>query len=603
VDECFILQHYMAKGKNIIKKAALTGLILIILISLKSQQFEKYPQGYFRNPLDIPIELTANFGELREGHWHMGFDIRTKQKENYPVFASADGYVAHIGIRPLSFGRFIIIVHPNGYSTLYAHLNAFFPALEKFVNDKQSENESWPIELDFTNDMFPLKKGDTIALSGNTGGSQGPHLHFEIRSNNTGNSLNPSLFGFDIKDNISPSIKSIAIYNRAISTYMQKPVLNTVYKTDSGFFLKPKKIQTGFKKLSFALEAFDMMNGSSGKNGIYGVILYIDSIPQIQYKIDNIGYKESDYVNAHIDRKFKNNGGQYLQHLSRLPGFKGTVYSDINGTGILELSDTTIHTVKVIVFDANENYSELFFEIQYSEDLARLLKKSDNNKLLAPGVVNIIDEKEFEVFMPENCLYDSIPLVYNKQSNFLKGAISSSYLLCNPQYPLHLPFTVRIKSDKKIPELLRGKIVMQREWKGEISVRKSIWQKDWYAATFGDFGKYQLLVDTIAPVISPPIKLKDTMDFSALTRIFLTPTDKSGIKSFRAELDGEWLKFTNDKAKNFIYVFDEQCPFGVHQLKLDIEDIVGNKTVKIWWFKRYPYIPPKKKLPVTKKKN
>ena len=174
----------MIKG-NYLKQHAALFFLLLSFLSGKSQTNgdAKYPQGYFANPLNIPMSLSANFGELRPNHWHMGLDIRTDQKENQPVFASADGYVAHIGIRPQSFGRFIIINHPNGYSTLYAHLNDFYPALHQYVLDEQYKNESWQVELDLPKDKFKVSKGQFIAYSGNTGGSQGPHVHFEIRDN------------------------------------------------------------------------------------------------------------------------------------------------------------------------------------------------------------------------------------------------------------------------------------------------------------------------------------------------------------------------------------------------------------------------------------
>ena len=136
------------------------------------------PKNYFRNPLGIPMQLSANFGELRPNHWHMGLDIRTNAKENLPVYAAAEGYIAKVGIRPQSFGRFIIINHPNGLSTLYAHLNDFYPELEKYVTEQQYKQESWAVELLFTKEQFPVSKGSFIAYSGNTGGSKGPHLHF-----------------------------------------------------------------------------------------------------------------------------------------------------------------------------------------------------------------------------------------------------------------------------------------------------------------------------------------------------------------------------------------------------------------------------------------
>src|ERR1043165_5956094 len=128
----------MIKGNFFVRYAAFL-LVLLSFLKVQSQSTgsTKYPQGYFRNPLDIPISLTANFGELRPGHWHMGLDIRTEQRENLPVYAAADGYIAHVGVRPLSFGKFIIINHPNGLSTLYGHLNAFYPELKNYVRQKQ----------------------------------------------------------------------------------------------------------------------------------------------------------------------------------------------------------------------------------------------------------------------------------------------------------------------------------------------------------------------------------------------------------------------------------------------------------------------------------
>ena len=141
----------MIKDNYLIRRVAFLVLLLSFLSSRSQTRGDtKYPQGYFANPLKIPMSLSANFGELRPNHWHMGLDIRTDKTENYPVFASADGYVAHIGIRPQSFGKFIIINHPNGFSTLYAHLNEFYPVLEKYAREnlymKKSNEDIFIVE-------------------------------------------------------------------------------------------------------------------------------------------------------------------------------------------------------------------------------------------------------------------------------------------------------------------------------------------------------------------------------------------------------------------------------------------------------------------------
>ena len=592
----------MIKDKNFIRQAAL-GLVLLSFLNSESQTSpgNKYPQGYFANPLGLPISLTANFGELRPGHWHMGLDLRTDQKENLPVLAAADGYIAHIGIRPLSFGKFIIINHPNGYSTLYAHLNEFYPELEKFVREKQAEKESWPIELDFTENEFKVRKRDMIAKSGNSGGSQGPHLHFEIIDTKSGRSLNPQLFGFNIKDDVPPTISKLAMYDRSMSTYLQTPQMISVTKTDSGYFTKPRKLLTGQKKSSFAITATDRVSGSTGANGIYAAWFYYDSLPQIVFVIDSMNYRESDYINAHIDKRYRNAGGPLVQHLSKLPGFHGRVYEEMDGTGIVELNDTLVHTIRIEVFDADKNFSTVIFQLQYSDSLAKKFKRPLNGRLLIPNQVNIVEEKEFEVYMPEHCLYDSIPFAYNQQNVFSPDAITALHHFGDPVYPMHSSFTVRIKTVKPVSDNLKSKIIMLKEWKGASAIRKAEWQNGWVSASFDNLGNFQAFVDTTAPTINAPAKGKDTLDLSPLNRIVFTPSDNFAVRSFRAELDSKWLMFSNDKARSYVYIFDEQCPYGVHEIKVRVEDLAGNITEKNWWFKKYPYTPPKKKIYKKKK--
>ncbi|MEP7278133.1 MAG: M23 family metallopeptidase, partial [Bacteroidota bacterium] len=166
-----------------------SGLLILLLgfaANGHTQVFSPthYPQGYFRSPLDIPISLAGNFGEMRPNHYHMGFDLKTDHHENMPVHAAADGYIAKIKIEPAGFGRAIYINHPNGFTTVHGHLNAFVPALDAWLKQQQYLLESWKVFLDVPPGLFPVKKGDLIAYSGNTGGSQGPHLHFEIRTTN-----------------------------------------------------------------------------------------------------------------------------------------------------------------------------------------------------------------------------------------------------------------------------------------------------------------------------------------------------------------------------------------------------------------------------------
>jgi hypothetical protein len=591
----------MIKGKYLIQNAALL-LLLLSFLSSESQNGGdvKYPKGYFANPLRIPMSLSANFGELRPNHWHMGLDIRTDQKENYPVFASADGYVAHVGIRPLSFGKFIIINHPNGFSTLYAHLNEFYPALEKYVREKQKEKESWSIELDFTDDDFKIKKGEEIAKSGNTGGSQGPHLHFEIRETKTDRSLNPLLFDMPVEDDVPPILLKLAMYDCSVSTYEQTPRLFPLKKTESGYIIpKLAVLKTGFNILSFAIQAVDKFTGSQNYNGIYTARILKDEERIAEFILDEIDYSESEYINAQIDYRFYKAGKGYFQHISPLPGREERIYHLYNGDGLIHLDDTLQHSITIEVGDANENFSRTSFLIQFKDSLVinRSAKESNNN--FVPGNVNVFERTDFEAYLPERCIYDTIQPIYYRTNSTLPNAVSALHQLNDNSYPVHEEMTIRIKPTMQIKKEWRDKIVIQRN--AGNAMLKPVWQGEWLSAKTGAFGSFIALVDLTPPQLNS-IGKGDTVNLSPASRIVFTPTDNSGIKSFHAQLDGNWLMFSNDKARSWIYNFDEQCPFGVHELKVRIEDIVGNVTEKTWWFKRYPYTPPKKKAYKKKKK-
>lgn len=600
----------MNKGKFYIRQAAFS-LLLLSFLNAESQTAAstKYPQGYFGNPLRIPMSLSANFGELRPNHWHMGLDLRTDQKENYPVVASADGYVSHIGIRPSSFGKFIIVNHPNGYSTLYAHLNRFYPELEKYVREKQKEKESWAIELDFSEDDFKVKKGKEIGKSGNTGGSQGPHLHFEIRDTETGRSLNPLLFGMPVHDNVPPVLIKLAMYDRSISTYAQTPKLFALKKAAGGYIIpKMPVLKTGFNILSFAIRAVDKFPGTQNSNGIYTARIFQDEERIAEFVLDEITYSESEFINAQIDYRFYKAGRGYLQHISPLPAARGKIYHVSNDDGLIRLADTLPHKITIQVGDANDNFSSINFLLQFQDgiDISRPVRSSDNNFI--PGYVNIFEKTDFEAYLPEACIYDTIQPIYSRSDATLPNAVSALHQLKDNSYPVHEEMTIKIKPTVQIKQEWRDKIVIQRN--AGNALLKPVWQGEWLSAKTGAFGSFVALVDVTPPQINNPGK-GDTVDLSPASRIVFTPTDNSGIKSFRAELDGSWLMFTNDKGRSWIYNFDEQCPYGVHHLKVRVVDLVGNITEKTWWFKRYPYTPPKKKIynkkkaskkPVKKKK-
>jgi len=559
----------------------LTVLLLYGFYFAVGQQ--SYPKGYFRNPLNIPISLSGNFGELRPNHFHMGIDIKTAQRENLPVYAAAEGYVSRIKIEPGGFGRAIYITHPNGYTTLYAHLNNFAAKIDAFVKQQQYALESWKVELQVRPDLLPVKQGDFIAYSGNTGGSQAPHLHFEIRRTEDDMNLNPLLFGLPLKDNVRPRILRFAVYDRTRSVYEQTPRIAAAKASAGNYISSPSVVKIGSPLVSFAITAFDAHTGSSNLNGIYSATLYVNDAEEESFTMNNISYNDTRYLNAHIDYRYKTLSGSYLQHLSELPGFFGSIYSDGDSKGVIDISDGNIYDVLVVVRDAAGNKSQLKTRVQFDPKVP--LSPPAAGKIFYPLMLEGSENENCEFFIGEKCLYDSVHISYKNTVSGEPDVLSDVHTIGASYIPLQDSFLVRIAPDLSFTESDRPFTVMQWTNGGKSAVQKVQWQERWASAKFRDFGNFQLVRDTVPPEIT--LSFSDWADLSRATRITFNVRDNlQSVKNVRPELDGKWLRFTNDKNRSFIYQFDEKCLTGPHVLKISAEDEAGNKTTVSYNFVR-----------------
>jgi murein DD-endopeptidase MepM/ murein hydrolase activator NlpD/3',5'-cyclic AMP phosphodiesterase CpdA len=632
-----------------------------------------YPQGYFRNPLDFPMSLAANFGELRPNHYHMGLDIRTQHKENQPVHAAADGYVARVEIEPAGFGQAIYIRHPNGYTTVYGHLNQFFPALAVYVHQQQYRLQSWQVDLTIPPGLFPVKKGDFIAYSGNTGGSQGPHLHFEIRRTADDINLNPLLFGLPVSDRTSPTLLRLAWYDRNEGIYEQSPHILPIRKnaasrpavahaiaavhdgpTLAEWSVFPSLLIVPTSRISFALSAFDTQSGSANPNGIYEADLYVDHLPVIGFQMNNISYDDTRNINAHIDYKTRETGGPFLQQLFFLSGYPSpSIYRAVvaahpssgggsseaaagstgsaagplvdpaghpnAANGVVRLEDGRIHDVRIVVTDPYGNSSWLRFRVQYSaqsaaaagsstaaaggsaaatpSEAAAAVPSPPIGKKFEPGMIDGLETPDCAFYLGEKSLYDSVTIGttvsgYPGSGLSMPGGVSAVHTIGARWIPLLDPMLVRLQPIPMDSTNWTGiytdtdRIVIVCFDGSQKDVRRPEWRGGWASANFREFGNFQLVRDTIPPVIVP-IGALEGADLSHAARIAFNIKDNLGaLRNFRAELDGAWLCFTNDKGLAFIYTFDEHCPPGAHTLRVTVEDVAGNRTVREYHFNR-----------------
>ncbi|GAA4302117.1 M23 family metallopeptidase [Compostibacter hankyongensis] len=564
-------------------------LALLLLPGLsKAQQFPEphYPQNYFRNPLDIPMLLAGNVGELRPGHFHSGLDIKTNGHIGMRVHAAADGYISRVGVSSTGFGNVIYISHPNGYTTLYGHLHRFNPALEQYVKKQQYRQERWAVDLDLMPGLFPVKKGQFIAWSGSTGSSVAPHLHFEIRKTVDQHPLNGLLFGFEVRDNIPPSVYRIAVYDRDKSLYEQTPQVYSLKK--SGGLYRPSlgTIRVKAARAGFGISTIDHENGTTNTYGVYRAVVYDDDRPSVGFQLDDVGYEETRYVDAHTDYKTHHSGGPYYELLFSLPGNRLPIYHNFEGDGTVDLSDGAVHAIKIAVKDAGGNTSTVSFNIQ-QDPAAKPEQKSPCANRMTPGIKNIFENNHVEFYLDETALYDDICFRYKTLPAPATGYYSDIYCLHNPDVPLYTSFTLRLRPDKPVPPSLRSKMVIVRTEprSGRHEVRAASWSGAWLEASFRDFGNFAVQADTTPPVITP-VGLHSGISLANATRMAFRIRDGlSGIKSYRAMLDGRWLMFAQD-GSTIYYTFDEHCPRGSHRLELTVTDEANNTATYLLTFKR-----------------
>lgn len=561
--------------KNLCKILFVICFINIITIGAQTN----YPQNYFRNPLNIPMQLAANFGAVRANHFHMGLDLRTNSQENLSVVAAADGYVSRIKVERYGFGNAVYITHPNGYTTVYAHLNKYFAQLDEYVKERQYKDEKWEQDITFSPGQFPVTKGQLIALSGNTGGSAGPHLHFEIRNTKTEECINPLLFGFKIPDGISPVISGFYWYDRRFSTY--EPGANGIAVKKNGGNYTTDIIQVSSPEISFAIKAVDKAN--QGFNlGIYHAELRMDDQIIYSFSIDQVSYDDTRYINGCIDYTKFAKDKMSIQHLSELRGMKLKNYNSSGKTGIIHLEDDSVHNIEIVLKDITGNTSKLITKVRYARNSQQVIP---SDKLVKPDEAKTVSTENADISLSKNAVYDAVNFnIYEKPSTNA-DAVSNTVILHIPYIPVHDDYTLKIKPNRKLTNEEKEKAVVLFDYGNDTKVVKGKWSDDRLEASFNRLGTAIILLDQSLPSVSPGWKdgaliKNSTLRLSGRTKI-------GDIISFRAELDGKWLRFARVK-DDFVYIFDEKCPkgSGSHTLKVTTTNTAGNTNTQTFTFQR-----------------
>ena len=526
---------------------------------------KKYPST-FQNPVDIPISIIGNFGECRPNHFHSGIDIRTESKENQTVRSVANGYVSRVKIGAGEFGNAIYITH-GAYTTLYAHLNKFYPELENYIRAQQYKKKNWNMDLLFLPHQFPVRKGAFIAWSGNTGSSEGPHLHFEIRDTKTEAPLNGLLF-FNWKDKKAPLLKKLAIYDGAKSIYEQSPRLLRVFNSK----LSRENITVHSDKVFFGITGEDFMEIATGTLGIFEMNMYVDDKPFFAWQMDNISYDITRYMNALVDYKTKKRNGPWIQLCRKLPNDKLPIYKDFsNSNGVLYLPAGTSKKIRIEIYDTRYNKSSLSFTIKSDKPASKVV----GNNVFVAGVQNSFQNDKLSFVLAPDRLYDNI--YFNTSIKPSNTEYSYIYKVHTPEVPIHDYFDILLVPKSPIPLSLKDKIAVVRYPYGIETAKKGIAAtliNGKVKATICEFGKYKIVIDQKAPSILSTIKNNTTI--GSLKQLnFVVKDETTTVKKVEAFVDGKWLRMVQ-KGDLFYYEMDNHFPLGSHVLNVMAYDENNN---------------------------
>lgn len=530
-------------------------------------------------PIKPPISLSGNFGELRPNHFHSGLDMRTGGHTGVPVHSVADGYVTRVAISPTGYGRAVYINHPNGITSVYGHLERLMPRLQRYVRRIQYKREQFAVNLTIPRDSFPVKQGDVIAWSGNAGSSGGPHLHFEIRDTQTQRPQNGLKWHFPIKDNMPPKMISLYAYSFPSTGMYNHKRYSTVYYS-SEYHLKGNPVLKVSGPTAFGIQAVDYLNASWSKCGIYSALLVVDQDTIFGFKINDISFTETRYVNSLADYAERERYGRWVHRLFRQPGNKLDIYTIDKNNGIVDFTDDKIHQVKVVTADAYDNKSTLEFQVQ-STPPDSTQRQNNGARIFSYDKDNYFQADNLKLKVPAGALYDDLAFHFKEEAT-PEGCYAPLQEIQDKYTPLQKPIRVSIKPDS-LPDSLESKaLLVILDPDGQKWSAGGGYSDGWIVGYPRYFGNFSVAVDTVPPTIRS-LSIKEHKHLVNPKHIrFRIKDNLSGIATYRGEIDEKWALFAYDPKYDLLtYTIDPtRLEMGkTHQLKLTIADAKGNQSV------------------------
>jgi len=526
-------------------------------------------------PLDIPLKLSGTFGEFRPTHFHAGLDIKTQGKEGFKVSSIKAGSVSRIKVATTGYGKCLYIQHADGTTSVYAHLKKFAPKIESFIKAYQYEKETFLTQKFLKLGEMMVEQGEIIGYSGNTGGSLGPHLHFEIRDTKAETPLNPLQLGFEIPDSIRPIVQGFYRYKKEENGLSKKTQLPLERINDSVY-------QADLQQLggihAFGIRLFDRQDLSYNRNGIYKAVVKVNGEEKFSYTFDKIDFRDGKKIDALIDYPTYREERIRIQKLFRDLDVDYSFLPKTAPDGFINFDKDRAYQIEIVVEDYTHNKTYISFYVEGKEDFRSAPVVAMQNPI-AIDKDYLFAFEQHEVYVPKKTFYQSIDLVINEKKDTL--------IIEEIPFPQHKGFELSVAIPKALDSIERQQLslaVYDPKEEEEEQQLRYVWtaKKDSILQTkYAYAGQYVLTKDSLAPTIKP-LNFKDQQWMSNYKFLEVEVDDEfSGIKSYRATINGQWILMEHEpKDKTLIYNFSD-IEFDQTQLnfELEVKDQVGNRSV------------------------
>lgn len=542
--------------------------ILFTILFLSNIYFLNSQEIDFHSPIDAPFDLSGTFGEFRS-RFHTGIDFKSRGVQGQKIFSIEDGYVSRIEVNNYGYGKVLYIDHPNGYTSVYAHLRNFSPELNEYIKSELYKSQTNSIKKFPKKNELIISKGSVIGYSGNTGRSFGPHLHFEIRETKNQNALNPLMFNYKYIDEQRPVVRGLYLISEDKSLVRKLPIRKKISKLNDSTYISDIVEYNG--KIGVGLDIYDIQyKNLYNQNGIYKIELFIDSILSYSYKMDKIKFSENHYKKIMYDYLSLVERNKKVIKIYTPPNSNLSFLKNNSFNGIINSDTYKDNSVTIKISDWNNNSSYIKFRLKSvttkPEELSykgiEVLRNQDYTLNKNSSIIEI-DKNTFYDDLLLNISYNSDTLDLGKEKNPFRSSLR-----------VKLPH--KIIDTMELRQSFVGKIINDR-----VSYLSSKKNNSYIYTNTSSLGRYIISRDSLEPEIKP-INFKNNSNIKGKRSLKLRLKDEhSGVKKYSSYINGNWALFEYEPKSNLIFhnLSDGIINNGKNELIIKYEDGVGNKGV------------------------